>query len=293
MNDFDPTSDLTLLNATAQLLNQPYDTRLGYRVRITPGVWGEPVVVSVPADVATHGETSVGNQASGEFRRETSDTLDCDTSSLEPARRSRVTSAGIEEDGDRDGEWTTGESVHVALQFDEPVRVTATDGVPGVTLTLGEAAVEVTVPFSEVAHEDTLVFEHLVTADQSPVRDIALLADSLSLNGGRIDSFSGPAVGLAHAGAAVVGGQIVQPDLTASWSTIPGAHGGGESHFEIHLRFSEDVDPIGVIGEQNLLGHAFTVTNGSIEAIRPARDRQGEFFTNGGRCALCPTRRSR
>ena len=280
VNGFDPTSDLTLLNATAQLLNQPYDIRLGYRVRITPGVWGEPVVVSVAADVATHGETSVGNQASGEFRRETSDTLDCDTSSLEPARRSRVTSARFEQDGDRNGEWTSGEPIRVTLQFDEPVRVTATDGVPIVTLTLGEAAVEVTVPFSEVAHEDTLVFEHLVTADQSPVRDVALLADSLSLNGGRIDSFSGPAVRLAHAGATVVGGQIVQRDLTASWSMIPGAHEGSESPFEIHLRFSEDVDPIGVIGEQNLLGHAFTVTNGSVEAIRPARDRRGEYLTN-------------
>ena len=36
VNDFDPASDLTLVNATAELLDRPYDTRLGYRVRITP-----------------------------------------------------------------------------------------------------------------------------------------------------------------------------------------------------------------------------------------------------------------
>ena len=235
----------------------------------------------------------MGNQASGEFRRETSDAADCATATAEPARRSRVTSAGIGEDGDRDGEWTTGEPIRVTLQFVEPVRVDTTDGVPSVTLTIGkaateateqspdsEAAVEVMVPFSHVAHEDTLVFEHLVTADQSPIRTITLLADSLSLNGGQIDSFSGPAVDLAHAGAAVIGEQFVLPDLTAGWLMIPGAHEGSESPFEIHLQFSEDVDLIEVIGEQNLLEHAFTVTGGSIEAIRPTRDRRGEFLAN-------------
>ena len=314
VNDFDPASDLTLVNATAELLDRPYDTRLGYRLRITPSVWGEPVLVSVPADVVTHGEMSAGNQASAEFRRETTDAVDCDTATPEPAHRSQVVAVAIEADGDRNGEWTAGEPIRVTLQFDEPVRVTTTDGIPGVTLTLGEvgtmgqtpdgeaatdateqssdgeaateqssdgeAAVDVTVPFSLVAHEDTLVFEHMVTADQSPIRDITLLADSLSLNGGQIDSFSGPAVGLAHAEAAVVGGQIVQPDLTAGWSTIPGAHEGSETSFEIHLQFSEDVDLVEVIGEQNLLDHAFTVTNGAIVAIGPARDRQGEFFAN-------------
>ena len=238
VNDFDPSSDLTLVNATAELVDRPYDTQLGYRVRITPSVWGEPVAVGVPADVVTHAETSRGNQASGEFRLETSDAVDCDTSAPEPARRSQVTAAGIEQDGDRNGEWTAGEPIRVTLQFDERVRVTTTDGVPSVTLTLGEAdttaqpsggeaetgesaqssdgeaaTTEVTALFSHVAHEDTLVFEHQVTADQSPIRDIALLADSLSLNGGQIDSFSGPAVELAHAGVAVVGGPIMQPDL--------------------------------------------------------------------------------
>ena len=301
---FDPSSDLTLVNATAQLLDRPYDRRLGYRMRITPSVWGEPVAVSLAGDVVTHEATSMGNQASSEFRRETSNSVDCGTSTRELAHRSQVTAARFEQDGDRNGEWTTGEPIRVTLQFDEPVRVTTADGVPSVTLTIGEAATtevgqssdgeaatepssdgeaattEVTALFSRVAHEDTLVFEFLVTADESPIRDIALLADSLSLNGGEIDSFSGPAVDLAHAGAAVVGGQIVQPGLTAGWSMIPGAHEGSESHFEIHLQFSEDVDLIEVIGEQNLLEHAFAMTAGSIEAIWPARNRGGEMLAN-------------
>ena len=280
VNDFDLSSDLTLVNATAQLLDQRYDTRLGYRVRVTPSLWGEPVVVSLAADVVTHAATSMGNQASGEFRRETADAVDCDTSSPELARYSQVIAARFEIDGDRDGEWTSGEPIRVTLQFDEPVRVTTTDGVPSVTLLIGEAGTEVSAAFSEVVHEDTLVFQHLAIAQESPIRDITLRGGSLSLNGGRIDSFSGPAVDLAHAEASVVGGQYVAADLTARWSMIPTAHEGSGTSFEINLEFSGDVDLVEVIGEQNLLDHAFTVTHGSIEAIWPTRDARGEFLGN-------------
>ena len=280
VNDFDLSSDLTLVNATAQLLDQRYDTRLGYRVRVTPSLWGEPVVVSLAADVVTHAATSMGNQASGEFRRETADAVDCDTSSPELARYSQVIAARFEKDGDRDGEWTSGEPIRVTLQFDEPVRVTTTDGVPSVTLLIGEAGTEVSAAFSEVVHEDTLVFQHLAIAQESPIRDITLRGGSLSLNGGRIDSFSGPAVDLAHAEASVVGGQYVAADLTARWSMIPTAHEGSGTSFEINLEFSGDVDLVEVIGEQNLLDHAFTVTHGSIEAIWPTRDARGEFLGN-------------
>ena len=280
VNGFDPASDLTLVNATAELIGRSYDTQFGYRVRVTPNVWGEPVAVSLAADVVTQEATSVGNQASGEFRRETSDSVDCDTSAPEPARRSQVTAVEIEPDGDRNGEWTAGELARVTLQFDEPVRVNTEAGVPSVTLTLGGAKTEVTAPFSRVTPEDTLVFEHLVAADEGPIGGITVLADSLLLNGGEISSFSGPAVDVAHAGATMVGGQIPQPGLTAAWSMIPGAHEGSESHFEVHLQFSEDVDLIAVIGEQRLLEHAFTVTGGSIEAVRPARDRRREFLAN-------------
>ena len=299
VNGFDAASDLTLVNAAAERLDQAYDTQLGYRVRITPGVWGEPVAVSVPADVVTHAETGVDNQASGELRVETSDAEDCATSAPEPVRRSKVTAARIDEDGDRDGVWTAFEPIRVTLRFDERVSVDTTGGVPGVTVKLGEtaaaeqtsdsgAATEVTVPFAHVADEDALVFEHLVTADESPISDITLLADSLALNGGRIDSFSGPAVDLSHPEANVVGGQFAQPDLTAHWSMIPAAHEGSESSFEIHLRFSEDVDPVEVIGEQNLIDHAFTVANGAIKAIEPARDRSGDYLGNEWTIRVAP-----
>ena len=191
-----------------------------------------------------------------------------------------MTAAGIEEDGDGNGKWSAFEPIRATLRFDERLSVDTVDGVPGVTLTLGEEATEVTAPFSHVVREDTLVFEHVVTEEEGPISNIALVADSLSLNGGQIDSFSGPAVDLAHPEAAVVDGQIVQPVLTAGWSMIPGAHEGSETTFDIHLAFSEDVGLIEVIGEHYLVEHAFTVTGGAIEAIGPARDRQGEYLAN-------------
>ena len=300
VNDFDPSTDLTLVNATAELLDRPYDTQLGYRIRVTPVVWGEPVAVSVAADVVTHAETAVGNQASGELRIETSDAEACDIADPEPLHRSQVTDVGIEQDGNRDSEWTAGEPIQVTLRFDERVVVDTTDGLPGVSLTLGEvqttesslegegATTQVTASFSHMVRADTLVFEHVVTAVESPVRDITLQVDSLVLNGGRIDSFSGPAVDLAHPGAVVVDGQLDQPVLTAGWSTIPGAHEGSGSAFEIHLGFSEAVEQIGVIGEQNLVEYAFTVTGGAIESIGPARDRQGEYLADEWILSVAP-----
>ena len=45
----------------------------------------------------------------------------------------------------------------------------------------------------------------------------------------------------------------------------------------MQLRFSEDVDFIEVIGEQNLIEHAFTVSGGAVESTGPSRDRQGEY----------------
>ena len=51
--------DVTIENATAELIDRPYDPELGYRVRITPTTWGQPVAGSVPAGVVTHPESSV------------------------------------------------------------------------------------------------------------------------------------------------------------------------------------------------------------------------------------------
>ena len=284
-----PNARLILENATMEILPRPFDPQLGYRLRITPTVWGEPVVIGVPADVVSHAESAVGNLASVEFRRETSAALDCDTGVSAPVRRAQVTAVSIESDGDRNGEWTAGEVIRATLKYDERLDVVTATGVPGVTLTLGaDDSTEVIASFARVTAGDTLVFEHLVTEQQGPIADIALTADSLALNGGEINSFSGPAVDLAHASAVVVGGQLVMPDLSASWLAVPDRHQGAGNSFEVTLRFTEDVGLIDVIGEANLLEHAFTITGGAIESISQARDRSAEFVADEWILGIAP-----
>ena len=73
--------DVTLENAMAELIDRPYGPQLGYRVRIIPTTWGQPVAVSVPAGVVTHPASSVTNQTSNVFRRNTTASTDCDTGS--------------------------------------------------------------------------------------------------------------------------------------------------------------------------------------------------------------------
>ena len=200
---FVPDDDLTLENATAELIARPYDVSLGYRVRITPTNWGEPVAVRVPAGAVTHAESSVSNQASNVFRRDTSDSTECAAGSTSTVYRARVRRAEILEDRDRSGEWSRGERVRATLTFEERVAVTTEGGVPSVSLDFdGE-----TVQASYVRGTGTKVLEfvHVVTQAQGPVREVELLEDSLALNGCAIASLNGPAVELSHSGATAGG----------------------------------------------------------------------------------------
>ncbi|MCY3623786.1 MAG: cadherin-like beta sandwich domain-containing protein [Gammaproteobacteria bacterium] len=199
VSGFVPDDDLTLENATAELIDRPYDIALGYRVRITPTNWGQSVAVSVPAGAVTHPVSSVSNQASNVFRRDTSDSTECAVGSSSDVYRARVKGAEIREDRDRSGEWSRGERVRATLTFEERVAVTTDGGVPSVSLDIDGETVQAS--YVRGTGSETLEFEHVVTQAQSPVREAELLEDSLALNGGAIASLYGPAVELAHPGA--------------------------------------------------------------------------------------------
>ncbi len=191
--------DLALENATAELIDRPYDYYLGYRVRITPTNWGDAVAVSVPAGAVTHAESSVSNQASNVFRRDTSDSTECAAGSTSTVYRARVNRAEILEDADRNGKWSRGERVRATLTFEEMVAVTTDGGVPSVSLDIDGETVQAA--YVRGTGSTTLEFAHVVTQAQAPVREAELLEDSLALNGGAIASLNGPAVDLAHPGA--------------------------------------------------------------------------------------------
>ena len=199
VSGFVANDDLTLENATAELIDRPYDIALGYRVRIAPTDWGQSVAVSVPAGAVTHPESSVSNQASNVFRRDTSDSTECAAGSTSTVYRARVDGAEILEDRDGSGKWSRGERVRATLTFEERVAVTTDGGVPGVSLDIDGETVQAS--YVRGTGSETLEFEHVVTQAQSPVRGVELLEDSLALNGGVIASLNGPAVELGHPGA--------------------------------------------------------------------------------------------
>ena len=134
--------DVTLVNATAELIDRPYSRNLGYRVRVTPTDWGQPVAVSVPAGAVTHAETGTANLASNVFRRNTSDSTDCDAGSTATIYQPFIRSVEILDDDDRSGNWAAGEHVGVAIDFREDMVVTTEGGVPSVTLTVNGETVQ-------------------------------------------------------------------------------------------------------------------------------------------------------
>ena len=213
-------NDVTLENATAELIDRPYGAQLGYRVRITATTWGQPVAVSVPAGAVTHPASSVRNQASNVFRRNTSASTDCDTGSDITVYPPAVRRAEILDDDDRSGMWSTGERVRATLEFTEPVTVTTDNGIPTVSLSIDGKTVQAS--YAEGTGGDTLAFEHVVTAEQSPFNSASLVANSLSLNGGAIASLDGPAATLAHPGAVKQKKPATGPKLTAEVSVSAG-----------------------------------------------------------------------
>ena len=261
---------MTLENATAELIDRPYGAQLGYRVRITPTTWGQPVAVSVPAGVVTHPASSVRNQASNVFRRNTSDLADCGAGDSITVYPPSVRRAEILDDDDRSGVWSTGERVRVTLEFNEPVTVTTDDGVPAVSLTIAGETVQA--PYAGGTDSDKLVFEHVVTAEQSPVSSVSLLANSLSLNSGAIASTDGPAAALAHLGAAKQKKPSTGPKLTANWVKFPPGHSGDGRKFTVRVKFSKPV-PINV---RYFRDYALSVTGGVVDKVWRVKGSDGE-----------------
>ena len=270
-------NDVTLENATAELIDRPYGAQLGYRVRIAPTTWGQPVAVSVPAGVVTHPASSVRNQASNVFRRNTSASTDCDTGSDITVYPPAVRRTAILDDDDRSGMWSTGERVRATLEFTESVTVTTDNGIPTVSLSIDGKTVQAS--YAEGTGGDTLAFEHVVTAEQSPFNSASLVANSLSLNGGAIASPDGPAATLAHPGAVKqkklgTGPKkpATEPKLTAEWVKFPPGHSGDGRKFTVRVKFS---DPV-TINVRYFRDYALSVTGGVVDKLWRVKGSDGE-----------------
>ena len=267
VNGFAPVDDVTRVNAAAELIDRPYSWALGYRLRITPVDWGQPVAVSVPAGAVTHAESGTANLASNVFRRDTADATDCNDGSATTLYPPFVRTVEILDDDDRNGRWTEGEHVSVAADFSKNVFVTTVDGVPCISLTVDGETVQA--PYASGSGSSTLVFAHVVTDAQCPVRSMALLADSLTLNGGTITGSDGSLAMLGHPGKTREGRDLpAAPWLTAEWEKYPPGHSGDGRKFVVRVQFGEPVN----VKARTFRDHALTVVDGDIDTLWQVKD---------------------
>ena len=166
------------------------------------------------------------------------------------------------------GSWGEGETVEVALTFDEAVTVDTTGGTPTVALTLGASTAK-TAAYVRGSGTTELVFGYTLAKDEGPYDSALLAANSLALNGGAIRSTaSGADAALAHDGFAVIGGPVprgvAEPGPTARFSALPERHDGSTA-FDIELHFS--AAPEG-LSYRTVGGGLLEVTGGAVQKAR-------------------------
>ena len=178
-----------------------------------------------------------------------------------------------------DGSWGEGETVEVALTFDEAVTVDTAGGVPAVSLTLGASTAK-TAAYVRGSGTTELVFGYTLAKDEGPYDSVLLALNSLALNGGAIRSTaSGADAALAHDGFAVIGGPtsrgVAEPGPTARFSALPERHDGSTA-FDIELHFSEA--PAG-LSYKTVGGGLLAVTGGSVQKARRKTPRSNLAWT--------------
>ena len=119
-----------------------------------------------------------------------------------PADGPAVTGVSIASMPAADDTYRLGETIRVALTFDQTVEVDTTGGTPAVTIDMDPDAGwgEKVAVYAGGSGTVELVFEHEVVEPNLSTQGIAVLADSLDANGGTIRSADGTDAALAHAG---------------------------------------------------------------------------------------------
>ena len=187
----------------------------------------------------------------------------------EPGPAPHATGVELVADDSGDGAWTPGETVEVRLTFG--AAVTVADGTPTVGVTVaGEAG---TLDYASGSGSATLVFSRAVTEADGSLSQIAVMADSLSLNGATIVSTSsGVAADLTHDGtepSAPTGDGTPPGEIGARFNDVPAEHGNEAFEFEIAFTRTLAAD----FSYQTLAGSSasqsiLSVTNASVTGAR-------------------------
>ena len=130
-----------------------------------------------------------------------------------------------------DGTWDAGESVEVAVTFEEPVTVDTEAGTPTLRARVGAATYAV--PYASGTGTDTLTFAVTREDGAAPAPTVIVEGDSLALNRGAIESTAGLVADIAHPGAARAG--FAAPELPSIEASDAEAAEGEALEFRLEL----------------------------------------------------------
>ena len=150
---------------------------------------------------------------------------------LEFGENPRIASLAIGAAPGGDGTWDAGESVEVAVTFEEPVTVDTEAGTPTLRARVGAASYAV--PYASGTGTDTLTFAVTREDGAAPAPTVIVEGDSLALNRGAIESTAGLVAVIAHPGAARAG--FAAPELPSIEASDAEAREGEALEFRLEL----------------------------------------------------------
>ncbi len=134
-----------------------------------------------------------------------------------------VTGVRITSDAGDDDTYAKDDVIRISLTFDEKVDVDTSDGTPRLTIKMDPDYGEKLASYASGSGTASLVFTHTVVEPNISTQGIAVLANSLDLNGGTIKSSATQAdADLSHTGLAHDANHKVD------WETQPDSSAGGD-----------------------------------------------------------------
>ena len=195
----------------------------------------------------------------------------------------KATSVEVTSEPGADATYALGETVEVTVRFSEAVAVT---GAPGLAIDMDPASWgRKQAVYARGSGTAALVFAHEVVEPNLSTLGIAVLADTLALNGGSIRSASSGVeanlmhVGLPHDAAHKVDWQraVELPPLTARFVDVPASHGGEDSAFSFGLVFSEAL--VRQLSSATLRNVALRATNAAVIRTKRVVKRDNRRWT--------------
>ena len=150
---------------------------------------------------------------------------------LEFGENPRIASLAIGAAPGGDGTWDAGETVEVAVTFEEPVTVDTEAGTPTLRARVGAATYAI--PYASGTGTDTLTFSITREDGAAPAPTVIVEGDSLALNRGAIESTAGLVADIAHPGAARAG--FAAPELPSIEVSDAEAREGEALEFRLEL----------------------------------------------------------